>query len=123
MGKTLEIEQHKDGSLVLVKTTDSGVEMRLPLSVDEVLSLAEGTRIARSLVLESRTRPGVTAASVLPVAKGALDADAHWTEVHMSLVLTTGLEMTFSLTPDLAQQLADLLPEYLAKIRAPKSTQ
>jgi hypothetical protein len=41
----------------------------------------------------------------------------------MSLVLTTGLEMTFSLTPDLAQQLADLLPEYLAKIRAPKSTQ
>jgi hypothetical protein len=101
---------------VLVRIADDGTETEMPLSKDNVLTLAQSALRLQDHIHAERSRPGVSALTVTPVSQVALHTDVHVTEIHLTMTLRSGVEMTFSLPSTVAKPLAEHLHVLISKI-------
>jgi hypothetical protein len=123
MDESLEIEA--DGDKFILRRTDAnGAVSQMELSEDNILTLARSTPPMMEQILAVRSRAGLTASSVTPVARIRLANDIHLTEIFLELHDRHGGYATFALSPRQAQVLAEHLPAWIAKAtHSPKTTQ
>src|SRR5258708_40236078 len=123
MKESLQLEPNGD-RFTLRRTDVAGNVTTIDLSEDNILTLARSAQSLTDHILAKRSRSEVAAVNVTEVARIGLNHDLHSTELHLSLFDRHGAEMTFSLSPEFAQHLADRLPGWIGKIaQSPKTKQ
>src|SRR5262249_11417062 len=93
------------------------------LSEDNVLTLAQSARHLQDHILARHTKAGQLhpPAVVVPVAQAELNADAHWTQVHLTFHQSNGSRSAcFGLPRGVAQSLVDGLPKWIAQLDKPE---
>jgi hypothetical protein len=103
----------------LTRIDERGQKTEIMLSEDNVLTLAQSAELLRGRILAKYTKEGQAhpPSVVMPVAQIELNADVHYTNIHMTLVQPNGARSPcFGLPSDVAQALVQSLPGWISQL-------
>jgi hypothetical protein len=117
MNVGLDLREEGDG-FVLSVTEPNGNTINVPLTAEQVLTLAQSAPLFRARALAKYNRPeaGVSAVYSTPVVEAILNTDLLKERILLTFVAPNGAQVTYELTPHLANNLFQRLPSRILEI-------
>ena len=123
---TLSVDP-KGNDFVLRRTDSNGTVAEIDLSDEDVLSLSQSAQLLRNHILSKRSPAGgtVSAAFVTSVVQVGLAPDLLGENVLLTMVASSGAQVTFSLPLYIVDILVDRLPVHRARaaVKTPTTCQ
>jgi hypothetical protein len=113
----LDLQEEGDGYALMVTDAD-GETLKVPLTDDQLLTLAQSAPLFQARVLAKRSRKaaGVSAVWSTPVEEALLNTDLLNEKILLTLVAPNKAQVVYELTPHLANNLVQRLPERILEI-------